>query len=587
MIRTILCLILTGAMALSASTDVMLTGTVKDGTGKAIADASVTLVNKATLTDSTNAQGEFELKTEVGVATPYEISIPASSKITGIGNVVQFSLTGPIEQGNIAIFASSGRRIALLDLGKMAEGRHSVTLPELVPGFYVMSMNIGRETTTRKLMNTGSGLYISDVEMNATAGGFTRNAAGAAPVDTLVVTKSGYTTFKLALESYTKTDIAVVLTEATVTCDVPTLPKANAITYSNAKHPDAFTFKYGPNAGKKVTSLAEWECRRQEIFAMAQEYLYGHLPPKCEVKGTVSGGSIKAECTYNGKSATVSLNAQGSGDILVIQFGAGAPTPSGSRKASMNTSTMLSTAKSLFGSSDMGICAAGAWGVGRIIDALEQNPNSGIDPKKVMTTGCSTGGKQALIAAVFEPRVALAVPVESGCGGSCSWRVSSEYGHGNSNTDCQDITHLETNWLGDVASPWRNGNPKIDKLPLDQGELMAIRAPGATFAVNNYKDWMWLCAKGNVAAAQSCRWIYKTIGVPGNFGFSEPKSTHGHCSWANDITSDLNAFYDKFLNGKTDAKPDCMKWNSASEETSKWFEFGTEPDQWDTNLVLQ
>jgi hypothetical protein len=281
------------------------------------------------------------------------------------------------------------------------------------------------------------------------------------------------------------------------------------------------------------------------------------------------------------------VNASGSGDILVIDFGAGAPKPANSRSASMNTSTMLSTARSLFGSTDMGICMAGAWGVGRIIDALEQNPNCGISAKKVVTTGCSTCGKQALIAGVFEPRVAICVPVESGCAGTCSWRVSKKYGNGNSNTDCQDITHLETNWTGTVTdNTWERQNSTIDHLPFDQGELMALRAPGGMVAYNNFHDWMWLCSKGNVAAAQGCHWIYKALGAEDNFGFAEPSATHNHCSWPSELTAGLNAFYDKFLNGK-DANTHLLKWYSGSDEKNQWFDFGTGKDQWDTNMVLQ
>jgi hypothetical protein len=255
----------------------------------------------------------------------------------------------------------------------------------------------------------------------------------------------------------------------------------------------------------------------------------------------------------------------------------------------MNTSTMLSTAKTLFGNTDMGICMAGAWGVGRIIDALEQNPDCGISAKKVVTTGCSTGGKQAMGAGVFEPRVALCVPVESGCGGTCSWRVSSEYGHGNTNTDCQDITHLETNWTGTVTdNTWEKGNPTIDHLPFDQGELMALRAPGAFLQVDNGKEqYKWLCNRGNTAAAQACRWIYRALGVEDHFGYIQPDPGHTHCGWPKDITPDLTKFYDKFLNGKSDVDTHVFTYNEESSDIDKWFDFGTGDDEWDTTLVLE
>ena len=54
--------------------------------------------------------------------------------------MIQFSLTGLIEQGNIAIFSSSGRQVTSIDLGRREEGKHSVTLPSLTPGFYVIHL---------------------------------------------------------------------------------------------------------------------------------------------------------------------------------------------------------------------------------------------------------------------------------------------------------------------------------------------------------------------------------------------------------------------------------------------------------------
>jgi hypothetical protein len=231
---------------------------------------------------------------------------------------------------------------------------------------------------------------------------------------------------------------------------------------------------------------------------------------------------------------------------------------------------------------------AGAWAVGRIIDVLEKNPSGGIAANKVVVTGCSTNGKDALISGVFEPRVALCLPVESGCAGACSWRVSSQYGHGNSNTDCQDITHLETEWLGTVASLWRNGSVKIDKLPFDQDELMALRAPNPMLVFDNGKEqYKWLCNRGASAAAQGCHWIYKALGVSENFGFYQANAGHGHCTpWPSEANSALNAFYDKFLNGKTTTNTNIMNFNSESLETSKWFDFGTGADKWDTTTVL-
>ncbi|HNW37303.1 MAG TPA: ABC transporter permease, partial [Methanosarcina vacuolata] len=46
--------------------------------------------------------------------------------------------------------------------------------------------------------------------------------------------------------------------------------------------------------------------------------------------------------------------------------------------------------------------------------------------------------------------------------------------------------------------------------------------------------------------------ISKALGASENFGFAESKADHGHCTWPTEHTAQMNAFYDKFLNGKTD-----------------------------------
>jgi hypothetical protein len=567
---------------------VSLSGTVKKTGGTAgIQGVKVTLAKLPALSTVTDATGAFSIAGDV--STLWQTPQASRLNYSLAGNSLIISPLPLAATGKVELYSSDGRQIAFTPFHGNASGKLRVGFPELGSGITMLRITINGETVTRSIVRLGNALYIKNASTGiGTYGDFnlTKQAAAAA-VDTLIASKTGYKEARVAVDSYNKQGVAITLDSLSTTCPELKLPAISAITYSNKKHPGPWDFKYMNLP--RVTTKAQWECRRQEIWQMAQDYLYGHLPPKCEVTGTVSGGKITAKCSYNGKSVDVSVTANGSGEILVLDFGAGAPKPSNARSASVSGATFLSNAKSLYGTTDMGIVMASAWGVGRIIDALEQNPDCGISAKKIMVTGCSTNGKQAMGAGVFEPRVALCVPVESGCAGTCSWRVSSEYGHGNSNTDCQDITHLETNWTGTVTdNTWEKGNPTIDKLPFDQGELMALRAPGALLQVDNGKEqYKWLCNRGNTAAAQGCHWIYKALCVENNFGFIQPDPGHTHCSWPSSITPDATKFYDKFLNGKTDVNTKVFICNKESVETSKWFDFGTGKDQWDTTTVLQ
>ncbi len=57
---------------------------------------------------------------------------------------------------------------------------------------------------------------------------------------------------------------------------------------------------------------------------------------------------------------------------------------------------------------DWGALRAWQWGVSRLIDYFEANPDAKVDPKKVGIEGVSRYGKAAIVAEAFEPRVAVA-----------------------------------------------------------------------------------------------------------------------------------------------------------------------------------
>src|SRR4030042_513749 len=97
----------------------------------------------------------------------------------------------------------------------------------------------------------------------------------------------------------------------------------------------------------------------------------------------------------------------------------------------------------MYGSShSAGALMAWAWGVGRLIDAIEKTPACEIDPTRLGVTGCSRNGKGALIAGAFNERIKLTIPQESGSGGAASWRVSDwQRAQGQSvQTLCQLVT---------------------------------------------------------------------------------------------------------------------------------------------------
>lgn len=129
-----------------------------------------------------------------------------------------------------------------------------------------------------------------------------------------------------------------------------------------------------------------------------------------------------------------------------------------------------------------GALTAWAWGVSRIIDALELTPAAGINTQKIGVTGCSRNGKGAIVAGALDERVALTIPQESGSGGAACWRLS-DY-QKSQGTDVQTASHIITEnvWFSKNFDPHVN---QVNRLPFDHHSLAGLVAPRGLFVIEN------------------------------------------------------------------------------------------------------
>lgn len=347
------------------------------------------------------------------------------------------------------------------------------------------------------------------------------------------------------------TAFATPLDEARqTTCNVSTtIPKT-----SNSKLPDPFKFL----DGRSVTTKAEFACKNEEVSAALQAQELGVFPPKpSSVTASLSGNTLSITAAEANKSITFTVSIKkpsGSGPFpAIIAYGAASlPIPNGIATIVFNNDGIAAQQGqnsrgrgkfyTLYGSGhSAGALTAWAWGVDRIIDALEITASTGIDPKRIGVTGCSRNGKGAFVAAALVKRIALGLPQESGAGGAACWRISeSEKAKGKNIQTASQIVE-ENVWF----SPRLNAfSTKVNTLAVDHHQLAGMVAPRGLLVIENGIDW--LGPVSTTACMKAGRLIYKALGVPDNMGFTGA-GNHNHCSFPSNQQADLTAFISRFL----------------------------------------
>lgn len=180
----------------------------------------------------------------------------------------------------------------------------------------------------------------------------------------------------------------------------------------------------------------------------------------------------------------------------------------------------------------------------RIIDALEITPGANIRADRIAVTGCSRNGKGAFVAGMFEERVALTIPQESGAGGTACWRLSDwqrEVGGEEVQTAGQIVG--ENVWLSEGFADWAD---QVEALPYDHHEMAGMIAPRGLLVVDN-PDFLWLGPWSSYGCMEAGRLVYSALGVGENLGMSSVED-HDHCSFPVDRQQpDLFACYRRFL----------------------------------------
>lgn len=372
-------------------------------------------------------------------------------------------------------------------------------------------------------------------------------------------------------------------------CTIAALPTSGLPTIS--KLPDPFK----KLDGTRMTTKAEWRCRREEMKKMAEKYAFGTKPltPKAGVTGTVSTTSITVNVSDGGKSGTFTASIQRptSGTApypaIIVYAGAGFGAPLDSTVVNSEGVALINydpysvgaegngrgatAEKGAFysvygGSSATGLLTAWAWGVSRIIDLVEQSGASVIKADAIAVTGCSRFGKGAFLAGVLDERVALTMPIESGTAGVPIWRNVNAEG-----AQTLSSAYGEQPWFGDAFQPF---TAAATTAPLDTHELVAMVAPRGLFIMDNPFIANLGPISAHVAALAGAE-VFKALGVGANITYYSDIQNGTHCSQRPEWSAPLKSNIEKFLK-KTGNDPGVIKASAtATGRLSDWSDWTT------------
>lgn len=214
-----------------------------------------------------------------------------------------------------------------------------------------------------------------------------------------------------------------------------------------------------------------------------------------------------------------------------------------------------------------GALVAWGWGVGKILDALENGAATdlNINAENNILGGVSRYGKATAVAGAYDERIKVVVPACSGAGGLAMYRYSSvnktydlsEFGYVNdAGTAAHTVT--ENEHLGSLQSTdeghWFNDNFKkfssVEQFPVDQHYLAALMADPDRhlFIVNGVVGEDWTNPEAMSLTYAAAKEAYDMLGIGDNINLSV--HLQGHAINLSDMVALLD-YCDVKLYGKS------------------------------------
>jgi hypothetical protein len=284
---------------------------------------------------------------------------------------------------------------------------------------------------------------------------------------------------------------------------------------------------------RKVTDAETWvKVRRPEVLKIVESYMFGKVPdtapkvvwtagePTTGMSGsiptislTATGWFVNADGTPFTAAVAGGGGRGGAGGGLTVSYTIAAnaqgrvPLVRGGNLAqclamgfgTVNFGGMAPNVRSNPPSGDdWGAIRKSAWVVSKGLDYLQTDPRINA---QIALTGHSIGGKQALMAAVFDERVAV-------CFASCSGLGGAQMARHDWGETIDDVAQLSADNYCENMQYWVS---HYDEMPLDSHFLVALVAPRALLISGGTQD-QWSDPVGVFWAGYYAAPVYKLLG---------------------------------------------------------------------------
>jgi dienelactone hydrolase len=300
---------------------------------------------------------------------------------------------------------------------------------------------------------------------------------------------------------------------------------------------------FAPDPLEGVRTRAEWATRRIELKRQVEHWITGRLPPapgnlRAVVTGEHRDGGARVRDVllefgpeHRGRLHVQVIIPPGPGPFPVFLTNHNRARPWVATAVARGYIGCIYQATDpnygeeddsdkfieLYPDYDFACLARWAWAASRAVDYLVTLPE--VDAAKIGITGHSRNGKQAVMAAAFDERIAAVIASGGNTGEANLWRYTSDPF---ANETMGRIIEVNPHWF---SPRLRFFVGRENKLPVDQNTLFALIAPRAALLASAYTE----SANSALGFEQNFRAtskVYEFLGAPQKLGLHLRQGLH-------------------------------------------------------------